>query len=244
MTAMIDWWFRPEPPDKSRDFGNANIWTFRPDLDTFVREVGQNTLDVRVATTVELRFRVIQLRGEELADFLDALRWESTLRPHIEAAASGPEAGTEPQRGPSPTRRDRSADACTRRGARRPRLIGEEFGSGNELRGARPQQPRLGEKVGDRRRRIRVGKAVLWRTSLLSTVLFNSDIDDEDFPEKDDRLIGRTELSWHSVGDQRPTPDRAGSDAWMRRPRSRSGETRTCRRFCLERPTTRQALRS
>ena len=84
----IDWWFRPEPPDKSRDFGNANIWTFRPDLDTFVREVGQNTLDVRVATTVELRFRVIQLRGEELRDFLDALRWQSTLRPHIEAAAA------------------------------------------------------------------------------------------------------------------------------------------------------------
>src|SRR2546423_3837309 len=82
----VDWWFRPEPPDRSRDFGNANIWTFKPDLDTFVREVGQNTLDVRVATTVDLAFRLIVLQGDELEDFLLALRWTENLRPHVEAS--------------------------------------------------------------------------------------------------------------------------------------------------------------
>ena len=35
----------------------------------------------------------------------------------------------------------------------------------------------------------------------MSTVLFNSDVDDEAFPEKDDHLIGRAELSWHTAGD-------------------------------------------
>ena len=89
-----------------------------------------------------------------------------------------------------------------------------------------------------------LGKAVLWRTSLLSTVLFNSDIDHEDLEGKDDRLIGRTELSWHSVGDEsyagpglvRNLEEGTAVSVW--------GDEDLARRLCLERPIGRLAHRS
>ena len=232
-----DWWFRPEPPDKSRDFGNANIWTFRPDLDTFVREVGQNTLDVRVATTVELRFRVIQLQGEELQDFLDAARWETNLRPHIEAsAASGQKLGRSLSEG---LRRLDETGVLTllrveERGALG--LIGEEFGAGSNFVGLCRNNLDSAKKSATAGGAFGLGKAVLWRTSLLSTVLFNSDIDHDDFAGKDDRLIGRTELSWHEAdGKAYAGPGWFGSleegtavSVW--------GDGDLARRLCLERP--------
>jgi hypothetical protein len=235
----VDWWFRPEPPDKSRDFGNANIWTFRPDLDTFVREVGQNTLDVRVATTVELRFRVIQLRGKDLVDFLDALHWESTLRPHIEAAAaSGQKLGRSLAEGLR--RLDENELLMLMRVEERGAvgLIGEEFGSGSNFVGLTRNNLDSAKRTATAGGAFGLGKAVLWRTSLLSTVLFNSDIDDEEYPDKDDRLIGRTELSWHSVGDKA-----YAGPGWFGRLDEGTavsvwGDAELARRLCLERPVS------
>jgi hypothetical protein len=235
--VTVDWWFRPEPPDKSRDFGNANIWTFRPDLDTFVREVGQNTLDVRVATTVELRFRVIQLRGDDLSDFLDALHWESKLRPHIEAAAaSGQKLGRSLAEGLR--RMDESESLMLIRVEERGALglIGEEFGSGSNFVGLTRNNLDSAKRLATAGGAFGLGKAVLWRTSLLSTVLFNSDIDDDEYPGKDDRLIGRTELSWHSVGDEA-----YAGPGWFGRLDEGTavsvwGDAGLAKRLCLERP--------
>ena len=237
LVVSVDWWFRPEPPDKSRDFGNANIWTFRPDLDTFVREVGQNTIDVRVATTVELRFRIIQLRGEELSDFLDALRWDSTLRPHIEAATeSGQKLGRSLTEGLR--RLDENESLMLLRVEERGALglIGEEFGSGTNFVGLARNNLDSAKRSATAGGAFGLGKAVLWRTSLLSTVLFNSDIDDDAYPDKDDRLIGRTELSWHSVGE-----DAYAGPGWFGRLEEGTavsvwGDTELARRLCLARP--------
>src|SRR5439155_23395289 len=33
-----NWRFRPQPPDGGRDYGNANVWSFDPDIRTLVRE--------------------------------------------------------------------------------------------------------------------------------------------------------------------------------------------------------------
>lgn len=233
----IDWAFRPEPADKSRDFGNANIWTFRPDLDTFVREVGQNTLDVRVATTVQLRFRVIQLQGDELGDFLEALRWDTNLRPHIAASAvSGQKLGR--SLGEGLRRLDESGTMTLLRVEERGALglIGEEFGSGSNFVGLCRNNLDSAKKSATAGGAFGLGKAVLWRTSLLSTVLFNSDIDHPDFGGKDDRLIGRTELAWHEVdGNAYAGPGWFGSleegtavSVW--------GDGELARRLALERP--------
>ncbi|MDP9280023.1 MAG: hypothetical protein M3P00_11450 [Gemmatimonadota bacterium] len=202
-----------------------------------MREVGQNTLDVRVATTVELAFRVIQLDGEELADFLDALRWESTLRPHIAAAAeSGQKLGRSLEEG---LRRLQDTGSLTllrveERGALG--LVGEEFGSGTNFVGLCRNNLDSAKQTTSAGGAFGLGKAVLWRTSLLSTVLFNSDIDSEDFPEKDDRLIGRTELSWHEVNGSAYAGPGWFGDEQEGTAVSVWGDTELARRLCLERP--------
>ncbi len=97
--AEAGWRFREVPEDGALDYGNANIWAFTPDLDTLVREVGQNTLDVIRDSTASLVFRVITVEGSRLEDFLAALRW-SDLQRHIAASArSGQKLGRALQRG-------------------------------------------------------------------------------------------------------------------------------------------------
>jgi RNA polymerase primary sigma factor len=79
-------------------------------------------------------------------------------------------------------------------------LVGEETGTGNFAALCRNNldseklQPTAGGSYG-------LGKAVLWRMSQLSTVLFSSNpvpLDDE--PAESWRFIGRSELGWHEQG--------------------------------------------
>jgi hypothetical protein len=74
------WFFRLAPPDEGRDYGNANVWSLPWDIDTLVREAGQNSLDVVIDPTVgvEMEFRLIRLTGRDLEDFKRAVKWNGT----------------------------------------------------------------------------------------------------------------------------------------------------------------------
>ena len=92
--ADTGWFFRLTPPDEGRDYGNANVWSLPWDIDTLVREAGQNSLDVVIdpAVGVEMEFRLIRLTGADLTDFKRALKWDGSpqalgLADHLEESA-------------------------------------------------------------------------------------------------------------------------------------------------------------
>ena len=84
------WLFRKVPPDGGRDFGNSGFEAFKHSIDTFTREVIQNSLDATVdpAKGLQLKFRLIRLKGEDLKRFQEIIQW-SKLHDHIRAAATG-----------------------------------------------------------------------------------------------------------------------------------------------------------
>jgi len=192
------WGFRKQPPDGGREYGNANIWTFRPDIETFVRETLQNTLDAGREPVIQATFSVIRLRGESRDEFLKALQWNALGKHVAESAQSGQQLAQILREGLRVVEgRElillRVADSGTTG------LVGFETGTGqfaalcrNSLDSDK-QQKTSGGAFG-------LGKAVLWRMSALSTVLFNSNPNEvEEGQPAYGRVIGRADLGWHQL---------------------------------------------
>ena len=203
-TADAVWGFRPAPPDGGRDFGNANVWSFKPDVDSFVREVLQNALDaaVRPGGRVDVTFRLVRLAGDDLADYFDALRWDA-LDAHLEASTRNRQKlGTLLRDGR--THLDESGELFLLivQDAGTTGLPGDEKGEGkfaalcrNNLDSNKDDSATKGGAFG-------LGKGVLWRASRFATVLFCSDLHRPADDQGDGRLrlIGRSDLPWHEVG--------------------------------------------
>lgn len=196
----VAWIFRPEQPDGSRDFGNANIFSFSPTIGTFVREVLQNVSDAAAGGPARASFTVRRLRGADLEAFLAALRWDE-FRPHLEASVrSGQQVGSALDEGLRAVDSGELvllevADAGTTG------LLGPDVGVGNFAalcRNNLDSNKGSGEAGGS----YGLGKAVFWRMSSLSTVLFLSDLVEPapDSGRQFGRFIGRTELVWHQAG--------------------------------------------
>jgi transcriptional regulator with XRE-family HTH domain len=208
INSGIAWRFRPAPPD-GRDFGNANIWSFAPGIPAFVREWLQNALDARASATVDVVFRLIILRGLERSAFLKAMQWEHGLAPHVRAAAKGwHKLGRFLDDG---LRAFDGGDelilmSIEERGTTG--LTGEELGPGGNFAAlARnnldsQKSPTAGGAFG-------LGKAVLWRSSQILTVLMNSNLNAPDsHGRSQNRVFGKVELGFHE------TEQGATSEAW------------------------------
>lgn len=201
----LNWIFDPAPASGAREGGLATSLIIESELDKFVREVLQNARDQRVGEqTVDIRFTFYELDGEWKEQFLHYMRWDE-LGPHLEGAADegnvtirrqlrqaleliedGPllvlridDSGTRGLTGDEDPDRDPAGNfnALTRN-----TLVTSETGG-----------PRGGS--------FGVGKSVLWRFSLLSTVLFSSRI--ESNPQIGFRFFGRCELPYHRTGGPR-----------------------------------------
>jgi len=206
------WFFRLTPPDEGRDYGNANVWSLPWDIDTLVREAGQNSLDVVFdpAVGVEMEFRLIRLAGTDLEDFKRAIKWNGApnapgLYDHLQESAKITQKLGKILRDGLDfiTETDelvllRVDDHHTRG------LVGHEFGIGNFAALCRNNldSSKLSETAGGA---YGLGKAVFSRASHFATVLFNSNLSDPmdvgGRNLKEGRLIGRTDLLWHKVGD-------------------------------------------
>lgn len=207
------WFFRRTPPDEGRDYGNANIWSLPWDIDTLAREAGQNSLDVVLdpAVGVEMEFRLIRLTGAELENFKRASKWNGTptvpgLYDHLQESAKVTQKlgkilrdGLDFIKETDELLLLRVDDHYTRG------LIGEEFGIGNFAALCRNNldSSKLSETAGGA---YGLGKAVFSRASHFATVLFNSNLNApmnvNGSNLKEGRLIGRTDLLWHKVGNQ------------------------------------------
>lgn len=199
----VDWVFDPTPVSGARKGGNAAEYGFEGTIDTLVRETIQNSMDARrpEVQQVAIRFRMIELSGEKMQSFLDAMAWDS-LRDNLERVSRNGESiqraieemyekdrilllciedrGTHGLTGSE----KRENDSDTNRFSA---LVRDELYSDKDT-------PDAGGSFG-------LGKILLWAYSAYKTVLFSS-IPSEYPPGKQGlRFIGRTSLPDHETED-------------------------------------------
>ena len=182
------------------NYGNANQWTVNAGISSLARESAQNSNDARIpGPRADLVYSFIMLTGEARRTFEDAIRWNTELKPHLNAmaeAASGAVSAGQLQSG---LRALESAPALALLriadyGARG--LTGPEFAEGDPAKyGNFVKLCRLDLFSGKDKTAggsFGLGKAVYWRFSRLQTVLFNSTISPEDavHGEWRNRVIG------------------------------------------------------
>src|SRR5438093_61027 len=87
----MEWVFDPIPPSGARKKGVPSLYVFNPDLDTFVREVLQNSKDQhdekRAGESARVRFSLKRLDGDAKKSFLNGIGW-TKLKTHLEASAA------------------------------------------------------------------------------------------------------------------------------------------------------------
>jgi transcriptional regulator with XRE-family HTH domain len=201
------WDFRKAPVDGGRDYGNANVLAFTPDIDTLIRELGQNALDqlLRSAGAMHLRFSLIELThtSPAYAAFMEAMKWRG-LEPHIKAAiALNSRLSSKLRRGLV--------------GIERLRVLRvEDFGTTGAYGGERTSNEQ-GERSpfaalmrdnlnSSKETNIAggthgAGKGTAWQCSDIGTVLLSSKISASHLitsqPEGALRFIAKAELTWH-----------------------------------------------
>jgi transcriptional regulator with XRE-family HTH domain len=199
-----DWFFRPEPQDGGRDYGNANVFATPPDIASLVRETGQNSLDhaLVAAGPVMIRYSVLELSTDSpaFADFAEAIDWKDLLD-HVRRAST-----TESKLG---TRLAAGLEYLRDSGKILLLRI-DDYGTtglyGNETTTdeSSPFAALVRNNLDSSKRTTTaggsfgVGKAVVWRCSDLSTVAFASRIAAGFSPHSEQyRFIAKAELTWH-----------------------------------------------
>jgi hypothetical protein len=89
--SRLKWIFDEEPPSGEQQGGDLARKAFSLDLNTFVREVLQNSKDANNHDSLpngpaEVIFKLIEISGERVSEFLNSLEWES-LSKHLKGGA-------------------------------------------------------------------------------------------------------------------------------------------------------------
>lgn len=195
------WIFDSLPNSGARKGGNAADQVFPADIDTFVREVLQNSLDQAREVDdvpvypVRVQFRLEELSTDRQDELLGAVDWD-VLREHLEDSrdhggttiAGRLKSGLE-------LVEDRKLRVMTieDRGTRG--LTGDEDGTDSNFANLCKHELVTSGNRGESGGSFGIGKSVLWRFSDLSTVFFSSRPEDRDCL----RFIGRTELPTHDA---------------------------------------------
>lgn len=209
-TDDYGWVFPDLNPRGAGQGGDLTQFAIRGDLETFVREVLQNSNDAAYKESdepVEVVFKLQDLTGDDLKRFQDAFGWDD-WKAQVDAAADRDNqiAG----------RIKRYAEEVEESGSLRTLVVEDRHTEG--LVGADGDGPETGttnfsalvrdslesnkstESAGGK---FGLGKAVLRIFSGVSTVFFNSVLS-EPIPRADNpRLIGRSRLPQHYRGDTR-----------------------------------------
>lgn len=198
-----DWVFDPTPPSGALSGGDPASYVFNPSLDSLVREVVQNATDQQIGEDpVSVTFTLHELSGEPLRDFLAAISWDR-VKEHYDGVAKSPSLingrvkdAVAAIDGPGGRLRLLTIQDSGTHG-----LTGPEDGTeGNfvalckHILVTTPKKAAGGGSYG-------LGKAVLWRFSALSTVVFGSTFLDPT-SGLDQRVFGRAELPYHDADGQ------------------------------------------
>lgn len=195
----IDWGFRPAPEDRGRDYGNANVWAFDPTIWVMVRDILQNCRDAMRpgSPAVEVVFKVIRLKGTALDEFKAAVAWDRLL-PHLKASAEiDQRLGRLIKHNLEKLEREKELVLLVVEDRGTIGLIGGEDGTGNFAALVRNNldSNKLSGTAGGA---FGLGKAVLWRMSAFSLVLFGSNLSESaEVGLQFRRVMGRCDLPWH-----------------------------------------------
>jgi hypothetical protein len=197
-TSAGVWWFEKVPCGRSRKQGLIQKKTFSRDLDTFVREILQNSTDARdnPDKPVKVSFRLHEF--DDRSGFKEALRWDD-LYNHVKA-------GGKDQDGHGLTD---YVDYLENGGTFRTLTIEEENGKG--IQGNEEDQdsdyaalirdPGASNKGGSTGGRHGLGSTLLWVASGFQTVLFNSTLAGEMEDQTSPRLVGRCFIPTHELSE-------------------------------------------
>ena len=196
----MKWYFRPEPPDGGRGYGDPAGFAFQEGLRTLARECGQNSSDAKLDTgpTAVLDFTAIEVTGEHLDAFKRAIGWDE-LRKHLVAATEHAErAQTAQSIRPAIDMIDsgrlhllRVYDEGTTG------LTGEEFGESKFVAVMRNTlDSNKGETAGGS---FGLGRATMTASSRIGLVVSASNLAEPYGDNRIGRTIGRIELPWHQV---------------------------------------------
>ena len=194
----IDWVFEPLGPHGARDAGDPAKHAFTQDTETFVREVLQNSVDQSLKESMEVVFRFTELTGDELELFNEAIQWQ-TLHTHLSGVVeSDTESGRTMEQFLDGL--DDELLLLTIEDRHTTGLEGPEEGGTSNFTAlckdrlySHKDDTTAGGSYG-------LGKSVLWAFSGFSTVLFNSNLNDCPADQENPRLIGRSLLPSHQVG--------------------------------------------
>lgn len=226
--AQCGWGFRSAPKDGGRDYGNANVWAFDPTIAVMTKDVLQNCRDAMRpgATHVEVTFRVIRLKGADLQNFQQAMGWNHLL-PHLQASAQiDQRLGRLIRHNLEQLETDKELLLLVVEDRGTIGLIGEETEPGNFAALVRnnldsnKQAATSGGCFG-------LGKAVLWRMSSFSTVLFGSHLSTPTSEGKSRfRMLGKCDLTWHEFESDDGDVSRFAGPGWYGH--VEDGETVSC----------------
>ncbi|AGB17584.1 hypothetical protein Halru_3018 [Halovivax ruber XH-70] len=192
------WWFEDVPCGRTRKQGLIQKKTFSRDLETFVREILQNSVDARYdpSEPVQVTFRLREL--DDRTAFEEAIQWDD-LYAHVKA-------GGKDQDGHG------LADYVKyleNGGAFRLLTIEEKNAKG--IQGNEEDQdsdyaalirdPGASNKGGSTGGRHGLGSTLLWVTSGFQTVLFNSTLAEERPGQTSPRLVGRCFIPTHDLSE-------------------------------------------
>jgi transcriptional regulator with XRE-family HTH domain len=197
----LRWYWQPTPPDQQRVLGDAAGHAFELRPKTIARETGQNILDERLEgeQTVEAEYTVIELEDGDADAFLSALAFHSELCPHLEACAADQKrkhaavisSGLKQLEATGRLRLLRIADYNAHG------LTGPEFDSGRFMAVCRNTlDSHKSENAGGS---YGLGKATMWTSSWMGTVITNSSLSVPEGDIRENRLFVRTELPWHEL---------------------------------------------
>jgi RNA polymerase primary sigma factor len=213
----IAWGFRPAPADGGRDYGNANVWAFDPTIWVMVRDIIQNCRDAigPGAALVDVVFKIIRLRGQHLEDFKRAVAWDDLL-PHLKASAEiDQRLGRLIKHNLEKLEGEKELILLVVEDRGTIGLLGEEDGEGNFAALVRnnldsnKQSETAGGAFG-------LGKAVLWRMSAFSLVLFSSNLSKPtQAGNQYRRVMGRCDLPWHECRDSHATSITYAGPGWF-----------------------------
>jgi len=198
----LEWVFDGVPPSGARLGGDPSAFVFKASIETFVREVLQNSADQGVSDDrVDVDFRLLELSGADAAAFREALGWPA-LKRHLQGvrASRGP---TEQGRFAEPKAVEEVLRVLWIEDRNTTGLDGPESGDGTYAALCRDRLfSHKGVASGGS---FGLGKAVLWRFSAVSVVAFHSS------PKgQPSRFIAKAALPWHRVGGQQ-----FAGDGWL-----------------------------
>lgn len=218
------WAFDPPPPSGKQSGGSAAEYGFKGRIDTLVRETLQNSMDAVLdkSKPVEVKYRLIELSGSLLEEFLQSMGW-TELEEHLRSLSAERSGGEEIL---SALRRFNRLDEQSEEPKLRILIIEDRNTrglGGNEERRENDEKnpyrslafdelfsdkadPNAGGSYG-------LGKVMLWVFSAFKTVLFASVPESPPGAHHGLRFIARASLPAHWIDERQFT-----GDGWLGAP--------------------------